>query len=99
MLVTDRNAVLQFAEMRNFTDGIPDEFIDWDLMKAKYWKNTDQFPDRMERRMAECLAHPRVPWDVIEEIVTKSSAIRDELAAQIADLCDTPITVRPEWYF
>lgn len=99
VLMTDRNAVLQLAEIKDFALGVPDDFIDWELMKARYWNNTDQFPDRMERRMAECLAHPWVPWDAIEQVVTKSSAIRDELTRDIAGRCDTPVTVRPAWYF
>lgn len=99
VLMTDRNAVLQFAEFKDFAKGVPDDFIDWALMKERYWNNTSQFPDRMERRMAECLARPRVPWEAIEQVVTKSSAVHDELMGNVAGNCDTPVIVRPQWYF
>jgi ssDNA thymidine ADP-ribosyltransferase, DarT len=99
VLMTDRNAVLEFAEVKDFARGVPEDFIDWDLMKTTYWNDTDQFPDRKERRMAECLAYPRVPWDAVEQIVTKSPAVRDELESGIAGAGDTPIIVRPQWYF
>ncbi|NEA35324.1 DUF4433 domain-containing protein [Streptomyces sp. SID13031] len=99
VIMTDRNAVLDLTDFRDFGRGVEDEFIDWELMQATYWNNTDQFPDRKERRMAECLVYPRAPWGVVEYIVTKSPAVRDELAQVVAGSCNTPINVGPRWYF
>lgn len=56
MLFTDRNAVLTTA---HFTPHLADldRLIDWPLMRATMWNNTPSEPDRMERRMAECLVY------------------------------------------
>lgn len=64
-LLTDRNAVLKTAEFRRFVDYVDDDFIDWPLMDTGWWNNTSEFPDRKERRMAECLVKDAVPWDSI----------------------------------
>lgn len=71
LVFTDRNAVLGVAEFTadlNRLDGL----IDWPLMNATIWRNTDDHPDRKERRMAECLVHQRVPWRGITQIIVKT---------------------------
>ena len=40
--------------------------VDWDLMKAKYWRDTDEDPDRKRRRQAEFLVHQLFPWNIVE---------------------------------
>lgn len=73
LVFTDRNAVLTVAEYAADLDRL-DSLVDWPLMKATYWNNTREAPDRRERRMAECLVHRRVPWEGFAEIVTKNRA-------------------------
>jgi hypothetical protein len=77
-----------------------DSLVDWALMEEPIWKNTPEDPDRRERRMAECLAHRVVRWPSIEGIATASQHVADEARAILASLgVDTPISVRPQWYF
>lgn len=100
VLLTDRNAVLDFADFMVFDNGGQDDFIDWDLMRAQYWNNTAQWPDRRERRMAECLVRPRVPWEAFGEVVARNPAVAGEAAQAIAlARSTTPVSVRPGWYF
>lgn len=97
VLATDRNARLALAEFRPIAEC--EDLVDWPLMRVKIWKNTDADPERRERRMAECLVHQHVPFDVITEIGThgepQAQAVRDTLARHGKG---TPVNVRPRWY-
>ncbi|MGB2718728.1 MAG: DUF4433 domain-containing protein [Rhodococcus sp. (in: high G+C Gram-positive bacteria)] len=97
---TDRNAVLAFSRQ---SDGLEvlDAMVDWDLMKATMWKNTDDDPDRKERRMAECLVHHKVHWSVFTQIVVHNAARADRVRTDLDRLGITipPIDVRPGSYF
>lgn len=100
VLVTDRNAVLEVSDFQPFDASLPDEFIDWELMRSTYWKDTPEFPDRRERRMAECLVHDGVPWEVFAGIAAKSGEVADEVRQMSSDAgFETRVHVRPEWYF
>jgi len=100
-VLTDRNAVLQLASFHQFRDGEPaDDFVDWPLMKQTMWHNTDADPDRLERRMAECLVHGAVPWSAIEYVGAKSDAVADEVRAKLGgELRHVRVEVRRNWYF
>ena len=77
-----------------------DGFIDWPLMTATYWNNTPTAPDRKERRQAECLVHPRVPWQVIEGIATKTERARAQVERVLGTAGQSPpVVVSAEWYF
>ncbi|GAA1746052.1 type II toxin-antitoxin system toxin DNA ADP-ribosyl transferase DarT [Luedemannella helvata] len=96
---TDRNAVLRVARFSNDPSDL-DSMIDWNLMKARYWYNTDEEPDRRERRMAECLIHKQVPWAAFLGVAVKSETwARQARAALEAAGASSTIAVRPEWYF
>lgn len=97
VLVTDRNARLDLAEFRPESDCA--DLVDWDLMKQRYWNNNDQYPDRRERRMAECLVHQKVPFDAFGAIVVqnKQQAATVEAALAAAGKA-VPVYVRDAWY-
>ena len=98
-VVSDRNAVLAYAEFRDQGDQAL-AHVDWGLMRATWWNNTAGSPDRKERRMAECLVHERVPWGTFQQIITSSEASAIEVRAMLAAAGQvTPTTVRPGWYF
>lgn len=103
LVFTDRNAVLELARHSAQLSDL-DTLVDWKLMRATYWANTDDDPDRKERRMAECLAHHAVPWSAFTSIAVFDQA-RKARASQILDsvaidrFLRPPIDVRPEFYF
>jgi glutathione peroxidase-family protein len=70
------------------------------LMRATWWNDTLEYPDRKERRMAECLVHKGVPFDLFREIdvhgEAQATAVRQVLASHGKT---TPVHVRPNWYF
>lgn len=100
VLVTDRNAALSFAEFEQFGPTLSEELVDWELMKAPMWNNTPAFPDRRERRMAECLVYGGVPWPAFAGIAVRTEAIAAEVREIVAAAAlDVEVRVRPGWYF
>ncbi len=99
ILFTDRNAVLKTA---HFTQNLSDldTLIDWPLMGAAMWNNTPSEPDRMERRMAECLVHRQVPWRAIEYVATRTPARAAEAQVTLARFGQgIAVRTKPDWYF
>lgn len=99
-LCTDRNAVLRYAEFSADEDEIA-QFVDWPLMRATMWANTDTDLDRKERRMAECLVHSVVPWSAIVGVATRSQEVAARARGTLARLGETRIRVdvRRDMYF
>lgn len=63
-------------------------------MKERMWNSDAEHPDRMERRMAECLVHGTVPWEAIQFVgVDEVNAIR-EGAQHVPG-----VGIRRGWYF
>jgi hypothetical protein len=99
LVFTDRNAALDHAEFSTDPNQL-DEFVDWPLMEGRMWSRTPDEPDRMERRMAECLVYRHLPWDALLGVATQTDAQRrhvEDLLSRVG----TPTTVlaKPGWYF
>jgi hypothetical protein len=98
-LATDGNAANAATE---FTAdlGRLHEMIDWPLMEAERWSNSEDDPDRQRRRMAELLVHQQVPLTVIRWLATYDEACATRLRALLSEheLVDR-ILVRPGWYY
>jgi len=102
VVASNRHAELDYAEMSDLDGDLDyDGFVDWPLMTARYWNNTPDDPDRKERRQAECLVHPRVPWQAIEGVATKTEQARSQVALVLGTVAVQParVAVRAEWYF
>lgn len=98
IVITDRNAVLPYAAFFEGTDGLV--HVDWELMEAKMWTNTIDEPDRMERRMAECLVHQAVPWEAVEAVCVRSAPRKAAVEATLAATGDaSTVRITPDWYF
>lgn len=99
MVFTDRNAVLETARYSQRVDDL-DIMIDWKLMEAHYWANTDEEPDRRERRMAETLVHRCVPWQAVQYVAAYSPAWAGEAQAMLTRFRQSvPVGIEPDWYF
>lgn len=100
LVFTDRNAVLDYTAFARTSDpGQPADFIDWPLMKERYWGDTDDYPDRCERRMAECLVHDVVPWEAITFVGVRSQTALDEVNLLLGPGVQPTVEVRAQWYF
>jgi hypothetical protein len=75
-------------------------FIDWELMKAERWSNTQDDPDRQRRRMAEFLIHDQMPTELIQWLAVYSEFHAAQLRQQLDDQrLVGRIIVRPHWYY
>jgi ssDNA thymidine ADP-ribosyltransferase, DarT len=79
------------------------ERVDLPLMRERYWKDTEEDPDRERRRQAEFLVHHRVPWEVIEEIGVMDATIKTRVEAILSStsgVSQVPrVSVRSDWYY
>lgn len=96
---TDRHAVLGYAE---FSHDLMDlTGLAWPYINANIWTNTQQYPDRRERKQAEFLVHRFVPWSLITEIGVINQTML-EAVQSVLDAIPLPhpiVKVRREWYY
>jgi hypothetical protein len=96
---TDGHGIMQttrfFNDLRHLKDN-----IDWQIMQAKFWRDTNEDPDRKRRRQAEFLAFKFVPWSIIDSVAVMRAI---DLAAIRRTLYDadhkTPVEAKPIWYY
>lgn len=74
--------------------------VDFPLMKARYWADTDDDPDRKRRRQAEFLVHRRLPLTLIRGIGVAGPGQKDEVEALLAEFgLNIPVAVMAGWYY
>lgn len=78
--------------------------VDWTVMRARMWKETDEDPDpdKSRRRQAEFLVHGTFPWEAVEYVVVKNSEVKRRLDGHLAEQWPDsvkPVKVEPHWYF
>jgi hypothetical protein len=98
-VITDGNAA---AAVTRFVDDIDllDATVDWPLMRATYWSNTEEDGDRVRRRGAEFLVHGAVPLGLIDEIGVYNLAAKTRVDAILAEQgTELMVAVRQGWYF
>lgn len=97
---TDGHAIMQFSEFYNDPANL--DKIDWELMKAQYWADTDDDPDRKRRRQAEFLLYEKCPWPLIAGIATfdKGMKARVERLFTYEQCTHLPrVKVKRDWYY
>lgn len=95
---TDGSAVVALSDQ--YDDLTDLDKLDWPMIRATYWKNTDADGDRMRRKQAEFLVHDFVPWSMITGVVVKTQAMADQVAAHLQGHARIPtIDVLPAWYY
>lgn len=83
-----------------FDDWSNRDRVDWELMQAKWWRDTAEFPDRKRQRQAEFLVHRFFPWSAIESVGVCDEAIAAEVEVLLEGATHRPaIRVQPDWYF
>ncbi|MCU0533937.1 MAG: DUF4433 domain-containing protein [Hydrococcus sp. Prado102] len=96
---TDGHAIMTYSD---FYDDLArlEEVIDWELMTAKYWSDTEDDPNRKCRRQAEFLVYQFCPWQLIKEIGVMNYTIGRQVQ-QLLEIYNnpTPVRVYASWYY
>lgn len=112
-LVSSAEAVLGAGLPFAFTDGHAEmdisrffaslqdlDKIDWNIMRSKYWRDTNTDGDRKRRRQAEFLAQQFFPLDLIERIGAYNLSTARQVGSLFAPSRFRPaITAEPAWYY
>lgn len=95
---TDGHAYEIFSRFFNQINDL--DKVDWTIMGATYWNNTEQDNDRMRRRMAEFLAYQFVPPSCILAIVVYNEKIKN-IVGSTQIKCNTKINtiIKRNWYY
>lgn len=93
---TEGHADMGFTD---FFDDLKDlTKVDWNLMQARYWHDTNDDPDRKRRRQAEFLVHEFFPWKLVSYIGVYDRSV----VATVGDLLkgDNPgVRIEQGWYY
>ena len=95
---TDGHAVVSYSE---FYDSLEDlDQVDWEIMRASFWADTDEDGDRKRRRQAEFLVYEFLPWNLIAEIGVIDPTIQQQVQEILQDMNQaTPVRVCRSWYY
>ena len=112
-LVSSAEAVLQSGLPFVFTDGHAEmsishfyqdlqdlDKVDWNIMRATIWRDTNEDGDRKRRRQAEFLVHEFFLFSLFDRIGVATQTMAKKTAALLAELEEKPlIEVQPTWYY
>lgn len=95
---TDGHAIMALTEFYNDLSYL--NKIDWEVMKSKYWFDTDDFPDRKRRRQAEFLVKGSLPLKHFLGIGVYNDQVKQKVN-EILDAYNTEmeVRVRPSFYY
>lgn len=95
-IFTDGQAVMEYTEF--FDDFRHLNRIDWEIMREKYWRDTDDDGDRCRRRQAEFLVHNFFPWQLVSHIAVSTHAVGQKVSGILAG--NPPaFSIQPGWYY
>ncbi len=93
---TEGHADMDFTD---FFDDLKDlARVDWGLMQARYWNDTNDDPDRKRRRQAEFLVHKFFPWELVSYIGVYDRSIA-ETVGEIIQGGSPEVGIQRGWYF
>ncbi len=96
---TDGNAAAAFTNFGEDPAEL-DQLVDWPLMRATYWNNTLEDPDRRRRRMAEFLVYEALPLELVTEIGVYDRGVHELVVALLSSAGkELRVAIRADWYF
>ena len=95
---TDGHAIMAYSEFFDNLDRL--DRIDWEIMKSRFWADTEEDNDRKRRRQAEFLVRDCCPWKLIKEIGVANRQVIGKVRASLQNFTyNPPIKVDPNWYY
>ena len=75
--------------------------VDWNVVAARYWRDTMDDMDRQRRKQSEFLIHSFCPWECVDYIAVCNQTIKLEVENILNDfnLSNTRTIVKSQWYF
>jgi hypothetical protein len=74
--------------------------LDWEAIRAMYWADTPECPDRKRLKQAEFLVHRFFPMKLVREVAVLNDQARKSVGRSlIGHGLQIPLVVRPEWYY
>jgi len=74
--------------------------IDWQVMRSRYWNDTQADGDRKRRRQAEFLVQRFFPFSLIEGIGVFDSLMLERVTALLKEQpVEPPVQIRAAWYY
>jgi hypothetical protein len=96
-VITNRHPIAALATQHAELDALGE--LDWPLMRARYWNDTNADGDRKSRRQAEFLVHRSVPIEAIRLVGAMTEGVAERAAALLAAMPHPPpVVVRRAWY-
>lgn len=96
---TDGHAVIELAEFYTELSDLV-EAIDWQLMRSKYWFDSEDDPSRKFRRQAEFLIHSYLPIGLIKEIGVFNSHCKGKVEQMLVSTNhNSLVQVHKDWYY
>ena len=87
---TDGHPVI--TGMSSFYDSLDDlDTVAWDILKGKWWHDTDMYPDRKRRRQAEFLVHEFFPWTLVRQIAVLNEQVREDVLRSLEGVDHQPV--------
>lgn len=95
---TEGHAVISISKF--FTNLADLKKVDWKIMAARYWHDTDTDGDRKRRREAEFLVQNQLPWNLIQNIGVYDKNIEARVTQILETVEHKPdVTVERGWYY
>ncbi len=95
---SDGHAVMALSDFFDDLRGL--DAIDWQIMRERFWADTDEDPDRKRRRQAEFLVHRFLPWNLVTEIGVLQRGTGQEVRQLLRSQEHRPeVRERRGWYY
>lgn len=97
---SDGHGLAKFTEWYEDLGGL--DKIDWNLVKEKYWADTEEDGDRQRRKQAEFLIYSFCDWSLIKGIAVINETMRQNVEAVLANFPhrhQPPVKIVPKYYY
>lgn len=95
---TNGHAKMEITDFFNSTDDL--DKVDWEIVKARIWRNNDEDFDRMRRKQAEFLVKHHVPASCIYGMATFNEAAQKKVELLVNNLgLSIPVKAKSNWYY